>query len=113
VIGGYVSAALLAVSALAGVVMPERIALALDTAFTSSRGRAEFRVVYATLAAVGVWALAAGDREVFIAVGLLWLGAAAVRVLSLALDRPRPDWTYWAYLGLEVGLGLAGVLGAA
>ncbi|MEX2458933.1 MAG: hypothetical protein WD770_08110 [Actinomycetota bacterium] len=106
------SASVLAASALAGVVIPQRVASALDTAFESARGRAEFRIVYATLAAVGVWALVIGDSEVFIAVGLLWLGAAAVRIAALLLDRPRPDRTYWAYLVLGVGLGLAGVLGS-
>ena len=39
------------------------------------------------------------------AVGVTWLGAAVVRVGSLAVDRPRTDWTFWAYLAAEIGFG--------
>jgi hypothetical protein len=112
VIGGYLSSAILAASGLAGILIPDQIAPVLDTTFASSRGRAEFRIVYGALAALGGWALAVADHEVFVAVGVFWLGAAAVRLLALALDRPRTGSTYWAFLALEVVLGLAGVLGS-
>jgi hypothetical protein len=112
VIGGYVSSAILAVSGAAGILVPDQIATALDTTFTSARGRAELRVVYGALAVMGVWALVAAEREVFIAVGVFWLGAAGVRLFALAVDRPRKVWTYWAYLALEIVVGLAGVLGS-
>ena len=109
-IGGYVSSAILAASGLAGVVAPDRIGTALQTDLSPPRARAEFRVVYGTLAAVAIFALVAGDPPVFRAIGFLWLGAAVVRLLALAVDRPKADWTYWAYLGLEVLLGVAGIL---
>ena len=112
-IGGYVSSAILAASGLAGILIPDQIAPVLDTAFTSVRGRAELRVVYGALAAIGGWAVAVADHELFVAVGVFWLGAAGVRLLALALDRPRADSTYWAFLALEVVLGLVGVLGSS
>jgi hypothetical protein len=112
VIGGYVSSAILAVSGAAGILVPDQIATALDTTFTSVRGRAELRIVYGALAAMGVWALVAADREVFIAIGVFWLGAAGVRLLAFAVDRPRKVWTYWVFLALEIVVGLAGVLGS-
>jgi hypothetical protein len=111
-LGGYASAAALALSGIAAIVVPDRVAAALDSSVTSARGRAELRITYACFAALGIFALAAGDTLVFKATGALWLGAAVVRVLSLALDRPRPDRTYWALLALEVSLGLAGLLGS-
>jgi hypothetical protein len=39
------------------------------------------------------------------AVGVTWLGAAAVRLGSLKLDRPRTDWTFWAFLAAEIAFG--------
>jgi hypothetical protein len=110
VIGGYVASAALAVAGVLAVLMPERTARALATTFTSTRGRAEFRIANAGFAGVGVWALIDGSRPAFIAVGALWLGAGAVRLLALALDAPRPDWTYWVYLVFEAGLAAAAIV---
>jgi hypothetical protein len=45
-----------------------------------------------------------------VAVGVTWLGAGAVRLASLALDRPRTDRTFSAYLGLVLCLGIAALL---
>jgi hypothetical protein len=112
VIGGYISGAILAVSGVAGILIPDRIAPVLDTTFVSARGRAELRIVYGALAVLGGWAVGVADHEVFVAVGVFWLGAAAVRLLALALDRPRAGSTYWAFLALELVLGLLGVLGS-
>jgi hypothetical protein len=111
-IGGYISAAVLAASGLAGVVIPHQIGPVLDTVLTPGRSKAEFRIAYGAIAAFGAFAFAAGDAEVFMAVGVFWLGAAVVRLLALALDRPRMDWTYRTFLVLEVAAGLAGVLGS-
>lgn len=33
------------------------------------------------------------------------VGAAAVRVASLVVDRPRTDLAFWAYLAAEIGFG--------
>lgn len=108
-IGGYVASALLAASGLAGVVAPQRVGRALDTDLASPRARAEFRIAYACLAAVGIDALIAGSAAVFVAVGVLWLGAAGVRLVALVVDRPRADRTYGLYLALELALGLVGI----
>jgi hypothetical protein len=34
-----------------------------------------------------------------------WLGAAALRLASLMVDRPRTDIAYWSYLVAEIGFG--------
>jgi hypothetical protein len=109
-IGGYVASAILAASGLAGLAMPGRVGLALQTDLATPRARAEYRVVYGCFAGVGLFALAAGDPVVFKAVGALWLGGGVVRLLALALDRPTADWTWWAFLALELTLGSLGIL---
>jgi hypothetical protein len=110
-IGGYVAAAILAASGLAGIFVPQRIAPVMETALTSGRATAEFRILNGTFAALGIWALVAGRRDAFIAVGTIWLGAAAVRLLAFVMDRPRPDVTYWAFFALEAVLGAAAIYG--
>jgi hypothetical protein len=107
---GYVSSAILAASGLAGVIIPARIGAALQTDLSPPRAKAEFRVAYGTFVGLGIFALVAGDPTVFRAIGALWLGAAIVRLIAMAWDRPKTDWTFWAYLALEVGLGAAGLL---
>ena len=62
-----------------------------------------------TYAALGAWALVSGDPVAQTAVGVTWLGAAVARVGSLAIDRPRTDWTFWGYLAAEIGLGTLAV----
>lgn len=105
-----VSSAALMASGLAAVVMPERVAAALDLTPTSSRGKAEIRAgLGGTYAALGAYALLTRSPGARRAVGLTWLGAAAARIGALKADRPTTDWTYWAYLSAEVGLG-AGAL---
>jgi uncharacterized protein DUF4345 len=110
--GGYISSVVLAASGLAGILIPDQIAPVLDTVFASARGRSEFRIVYGALAALGGWAVAIADHELFVAIGVFWLGAAAVRLIALAVDHPRTGSTYWAFLALEMVLGLLGVLGS-
>src|SRR3954470_22224437 len=105
---GRLSAAALMLSGLAGATMPERVAAALDLPATSGRGRAETRAgLGGTYAALGGWALVSRKPAAQSAVGITWLGAAAVRVLSLVVDKPETDATYWAYLAAEIGLGAA------
>jgi hypothetical protein len=105
---GRLSSAALMLSGVAGVVIPERVASALDLRVTSGRGLAETRAgLGGTYAALGAWALVSGDRRAQTAVGVTWLGAAGARLGSLLLDRPRTDWTFWAYLAAELGLGAA------
>jgi hypothetical protein len=107
---GRVSSAALALSGLAGVATPEKVASALDLVPGSARGTAETRAGFGgTYAALGGWALVSRDPAAQTAVGVTWLGAAAVRVGTLVVDRPRTDWTFWGYLAAEVGFGLTAV----
>ena len=77
----------------------------------SARGRTEMRAgVGGTFAALGGWAARRGTTDAYTAVGVTWLGAAAVRVLSMRTDDPETDWTFWLFLAAETTLGLAGVL---
>lgn len=45
--------------------------------------------------------------------GVAWLGAAAARTASLALDRPHTDAAFWSYLAAEIGFGVTAILTAA
>ena len=93
-------------SGLAGVVTPESVGAALGLPAASARGVAETRAgLGGTYAALGLWALVARDPAAQRAVGITWLGAAGARLGALLVDRPDTDWTYWAYLGAEVGFG--------
>lgn len=103
---GRVSSAALMLSGIAGVLTPSSVASALDLTPGSSRGIAETRAgLGGTYAALGGWALVSRDRAAQTAVGVTWLGAAAVRMASLVVDRPRTDFAFWAYLAAEVGFG--------
>ncbi|MCW2801373.1 MAG: hypothetical protein JWQ70_2845 [Aeromicrobium sp.] len=107
---GHLGSAALMASGLAAVVMPERVGAALELRPTSPRGQAEVRAgLGGTYAALGAYALVSRSPEARRAVGLTWLGAAAARLGALKADEPDTDWTYWAYLAAEVGLG-AGAL---
>ena len=106
---GTLSAGALAVSGVAMALRPKQAAGVLGLAVTSQRGVAETRVgLGGTFAGLGLWALARGTSDAYSAAGATWLGAAAVRVISLNVDEPDPDWTFWAYLAGEIGLGVLG-----
>src|SRR3954470_1239355 len=108
---GAVSSLALASSGIAIALQPERAATVLDLAAGSSRGLAETRAgLGGTFATLGLWGLIRNSPDVYRAVGLTWLGAAALRTVSLRIDEPDTDWSYWAFLVAEVTLGLAGVL---
>lgn len=110
---GRLSSAALMLSGAAGVVTPQRVASTLDLPPRSSRGVAETRAgLGGTYAALGGWALLSRDPTAQAAVGVTWLGAAAARVASLALDRPRTDWAFWSYLVAEVAFGAAALVPA-
>jgi hypothetical protein len=100
-------------SGLAGILMPGRVAATLELPAGTKRGIAETRAgLGGTYAALGGWALVSRDPTSQAAVGITWLGAAAARIGSLVLDRPRTDSAYWAYLAAEIGLGAAALAGA-
>ena len=108
---GRVSSAALMLSGLAAVVAPERVVSALQLTPTSSRGIAEARAgLGGSVAALGGFALVSRRRTAHAAVGAAWLGASAVRLASLAIDRPRTDGAFWAYLAAEVGFGAVAVV---
>ena len=105
---GRVSSAALMMSGVSGVLVPRRFVAALDMSVLSDRGVAETRAgLGGTYAALGGWALLSRDPGAQAAVGVTWLGAAAVRLGSLVVDRPRTDAAFWAYLVAEIGLGTA------
>jgi hypothetical protein len=96
------------ISGVAGVVIPGRVAGALDLTPGSPRGVTEARAgLGGTYAALGAWALLSRSPVAKRAVGVTWLGAAAARMLALRMDEPETDGTFWAYLAAEVGLGTA------
>lgn len=110
---GRVSSAALMLSGISGVLAPRRVASALDLCATSDRGVSETRAgLGGTYAALGGWALVSRDPAAHAAVGVTWLGAAAVRLASLVVDRPATDWTFWGYLAAEIGFGATALASA-
>lgn len=110
---GRVSSVALMLSGVSGVLAPGRVTAALDLSATSDRGVAETRAgLGGTYAALGGWAFFTRDPAAHVAVGVTWLGAGAVRVGALVLDRPRTDWTFWSYLLAEFGFGAAALASA-
>jgi hypothetical protein len=109
---GRGSSAALMASGLAGMVIPKRVAAALELPAVTTRGIAEMRAgLGGTYAALGGWALVSRDSTAQAAVGVVWLGAAAARVAALIVDQPETDGAFWAYLALEIGLGTAALVG--
>jgi hypothetical protein len=107
---GRVSSAALMLSGIAGVVSPRQFISALELSPLSDRGVAETRAgMGGTYAALGGWALLSREPAAQRAVGVTWLGAAAVRLASLKLDRPRTDAAFWAYLAAEIGFGTTAI----
>jgi hypothetical protein len=110
---GRLSSAALMLSGVAGMVSPAAVGSALDLVAGSARGVAETRAgLGGTYAALGGWALVCREPAAEIAVGVTWLGAAAVRIASLAVDRPKTDLAFWSYLGLEIGCGASALASA-
>src|SRR6266446_5973709 len=97
---GRVSSAALMMSGVSGVLAPKRFVAALDMSVLSDRGVAETRAgLGGTYAALGGWALLSREPAADAAVGVTWLGAAAVRVATRKIDRPPVTASYWVYLG--------------
>jgi hypothetical protein len=111
---GRVSSAALMMSGISGVLAPRQFVSALDLSVLSDRGVTETRAgLGGTYAALGGWALLSRDPAAQVAVGVTWLGAAAVRLGSLIVDRPRTDPAFWAYLAAEIGFGTAALTSSA
>jgi hypothetical protein len=92
---GRLSSAALMLSGVAAVVNPQGVADALHLTAGDMRGITETR-----------------DPAADAAVGMTWLGAAAVRVATRQIDKPPETASYWAYLGLEVACGTASLASA-
>jgi hypothetical protein len=108
---GRASALALSASGVGIAVDPRRAGDVMRLPPTNARGVTEMRAgVGGTFAALGAWAALRGTSDAYTAVGVTWLGAAAVRAVSMQTDRPEKDWTFWAFLGMETTLGLAGIL---
>ena len=107
---GAVSSLALAASGVGIILQPRQAVATLGLSATSARGIAETRAgLGGTFAALGLWALARRSRDASTAVGVTWLGAAALRVASLRVDQPETDATFWAYLAAELTCGVAGI----
>jgi hypothetical protein len=110
---GRVSSAALMLSGVAAVVNPRGVADALHLTAADARGVTETRAgLGGTYAALGGWALVSRSPDADVAVGMTWLGAAAVRVATRKVDRPAVTASYWVYLGLEVACGTASLASA-
>jgi hypothetical protein len=108
---GFTSALGLSASGVGIALDPRRAGEVMRMPPMSARGVTEMRAgVGGTFAALGAWAMLRGTRDAYTAVGVTWLGAAAVRAISMQTDKPEKDATFWAFLGLETTLGLAGIL---
>ena len=107
---GALSSLALAASGVGIALRPTQAATALGLSTASGRGVAETRIgLGGTFAGLGVWSLLRRRPDASRAVGATWLGAAVTRVITLRIDEPETDWTFWAYLGAEIALGLAGL----
>ena len=107
---GAVSSLALAASGIGIILQPRQAVSTLGLSSTSARGIAETRAgLGGTFAALGLWALVRRSRDANTAVGVTWLGAAALRLASLQIDQPETDATFWAYLAAELTFGLAGI----
>lgn len=108
---GFTAAAGLCASGIGIALDPQRAGDVMRMPPMSARGITEMRAgVGGTFAALGAWALLRGTSDAYTAVGVTWLGAAAVRAVSMEVDKPEKDATFWAFLGLETALGVAGLL---
>jgi len=110
---GRLSSAALMLSGVAAIADPKGVAAALHLTVGDARGVTETRAgLGGTYAALGGWALVSREPAADVAVGVTWLGAAAVRVAARQADRPPLTASYWAYLGLEVTCGVASLASA-
>lgn len=108
---GFASAVALSASGVGIALDPRRAGDVMRIPPMSARGTTEMRAgVGGTFAALGAWAAHRGTADAYTAVGVTWLGAAAVRTISMQVDKPETDWTFWAFLAGETTLGLAGLL---
>ena len=111
---GRLSSAALMLSGVAAAVDPKGVVAALHLTADDARGVTETRAgLGGTYAALGGWALISREPAADAAVGVTWLGAAAVRIATRKIDRPPVTASYWVYLGLEISCGVMSLASAA
>jgi hypothetical protein len=108
---GIASAFALGASGVGIALDPKRAGAVMRIPPSSARGVTELRAgVGGTFAALGAWALLRGTSDAYTAVGVTWLGAAVVRAVSMQVDDPDKDASFWVFLAAETTLGIAGLL---
>ena len=91
---------------LTSIVAPKHIAPFIAHEIPTPRGVAEFRILGGFFSALSAFALYAQNPQVFMALGVAWLGAAAMRLVALLLDRPKFDAAYISFFVSEILLGI-------
>jgi len=85
---------------------PESMAKMLGFSLHGRGGRAEFRIGFGgCFVGLAGYALYMQNSAVFVAMGAMWIGAAAIRVLALFIDRPPFNAGYVAVLVFELAMG--------
>jgi hypothetical protein len=101
-----IGAGVLLAYAIACIIRPQWAAAWLEFELNTGRASAEFRILHGYLLGLAVFALYSQNPLLFQALGWGWLGAALLRLLSYLLDRPKLNATYFAYLAMEITLGI-------
>lgn len=85
---------------------PESMAKVLAFSLHGRSGRAEFRIGFGgCFVGLAGYALYLQNASVFAAIGAMWFGAAAIRLLALFIDRPPFNVSYLAVLLFELAMG--------
>ena len=85
---------------------PESAAKAVGFSLHGRRGRAEFRIGFGGfLLGLTGYALYLRNDLVFAALGAMWFGGAAIRVVALFADRPPFNASYLAVFLFELAMG--------
>lgn len=102
----FIGAGMLLAYAIACIIRPHWAGAWLEIDLKAGRGVSEFRILHGFLLGLAVFALYSQNALVFQALGWGWLGAALIRLLSYLADRPKLNASYFAYLAMEITLGV-------
>lgn len=92
---------------LAAIAVPQTIASAVAWTLKGARGSAELRIgIGGLIVGLCAYALYAQNAAIFTALGFMYVGIAATRVLSIALDRPKLNASYIITLIVEIVLAV-------
>ncbi len=96
---------------LLGLLFPARASTLVGLQAVTNAGRSEFRATFGGLfAAAGVVCLVQQLPGSFFLAGMMWIGAAAGRVVSIIVDKAG-DGPNWGGVGFELAAGAALVAG--